>query len=131
MHRHLFNHISQDVAQRNAYFRQKPDGLGVMGFHPRHKCVVAIKILGRGSIADDMDDSYAMGESTTLECVKEFTHTIVDVYEAEYLRPPNQSEVYQILQENEARGFLRMLGSINCMHWEWASRPVAYHGAYR
>jgi hypothetical protein len=66
-----------------------------------------------------------------LECVKEFAHTIIDVYEAEYLRPPNQSEVHQILQENEARGFSGMLVSIDCMHWEWASCPVAYHGAYR
>jgi hypothetical protein len=90
-----------------------------------------MKIPGHGSITDDMDDSYAMGESTALECVKEFAHTIIDVYEVEYLRTPNQSEVHQILQEIEARGFPGMLGSIDCMHWEWASCPVAYHGAYR
>jgi hypothetical protein len=86
--------------------------IDVMEFHPRHKCVVAMKILCRGSIADDTDDSYAMGESTALECVKEFAHTIVNVYEAEYLRPPNQSEAHHILQENEARGFSGMLESI-------------------
>jgi hypothetical protein len=50
-----------------------------------------------------------------LECVNEFTRTIVDLYEAEYLRPPNQSEVQHILVENEARVFLGMLDSIDYM----------------
>jgi hypothetical protein len=29
---------------------------------------------------DDMDDEYTMAESTFLECVNEFTRTIVDLY---------------------------------------------------
>jgi hypothetical protein len=57
-------------------------------------------------------------ESIVLECVKEFTHTIVDLYEAEYLRPSNESEVHHILQKNEATRFSEMLKSIDCMHWE-------------
>jgi hypothetical protein len=88
----------------------------VMGFHPFHKCVIATKMLGHASIADDMDDEYAMGESTILDCVNEFTSTIVDLYEANYLQPPNAKEVQCILAENEARGFSGMLRSIDCMH---------------
>jgi hypothetical protein len=42
------------------YFMRKLDALGVMGFHALHKCVMAVKMLGRGSIVDDMDDMYAM-----------------------------------------------------------------------
>jgi hypothetical protein len=43
--------------------------------------------------------------STILGCVKEFTSTIGDLYEVEYLRPPNESKVKHILEENEAEGF--------------------------
>jgi hypothetical protein len=75
MHSPLFQQICVMVAMRNAYFIQKSYALGVKGFHPLHKCVVSVKMLGRGSIANDMDDAYAMGEGTVLECVKEFTHT--------------------------------------------------------
>jgi hypothetical protein len=102
-----------------------------MGFHPMHKCAIAMEMLGRGSIANGMDDAYVMGESTILYCVKEFTSTIMDPYEGEYLQPPNATMVQHILAENEARGFPRMLESIDCMHWEWATCPIVYHGAYR
>jgi hypothetical protein len=78
MHWPLFKRISHEVTVMNPYFIWKPDALSVMGFHPFHKCVVTMKMLDRGSIVDDMDDEYAMGESTILDCVKEFTSTIVD-----------------------------------------------------
>jgi hypothetical protein len=45
-----------------------------MEFHPLHKCVVTLKMLGRDSIADDMDDTYAMRERTIFMCVKECSH---------------------------------------------------------
>jgi uncharacterized membrane protein len=47
----------------------------------------------RCSIAEDMDVVYAIGKNTILECVMEFTSTLVELYEAEYLRPPKKSEV--------------------------------------
>jgi hypothetical protein len=90
-----------------------------------------MKMLGHGSNADDMDDADAMWESTILDCVKEFTSTIVDLYGGEYLLPPNATEVQHILAENEARGFPWMLKSIDYMHWEWAACLVVCHGAYR
>jgi hypothetical protein len=49
------------------------------------------------------------GDNTILECVKEFTSTIIDLYEGEYLRSLNEAEVQQILVENDARGFPGML----------------------
>jgi hypothetical protein len=109
----------------------KVDALGVIELHPLHKCVIAVKMLGRGSIADDMDDLYAVEESIVLECVKEFTHTIVGLYEAENVRPPNACDMHHILQENKARGFPGMLESIDCMYWEWSSCPMVYHGDNR
>jgi hypothetical protein len=101
-----------------------------MGFHGKHKCVVAMRMLAYGTIADSLDHGYAMAESTVLECVKEFASTIISEFEEDYLRPPNQAELNRILAENEARGFPGMIGSIDCMHWEWGSCPVSWQGQY-
>lgn len=130
MKRDLWDKISREVIAANEYFWHKPDGLGKWGFHGGHKCIVAMRMLAYGSIADALDDGYAMAESTVLECVKEFARTIIQLYEKEYLRPPTEAELARILVENEARGFPGMIGSIDCMHWEWSSCPVSWHGQF-
>ena len=105
MHRPLFLRICNEVQANNPYFTQRADACGVEGFTGVHKCVVAMRMLAYGSIADSLDDGYSMGESTVLQCVKEFTRSVIEVFEPEYLRPPNEEETKAILAENEARGF--------------------------
>jgi hypothetical protein len=126
----LFDMIFERLAEKSEYFHQKANGLGRMGIHGKHKCVVAMRMLAYGSIADALDDGYAMAESTVLECVKEFASTVISVFEEDYLRPPNQAEFNRILMENEARGFPGMIGSIDCMHWEWGACPVGWQGQF-
>jgi hypothetical protein len=56
----LFNHICVEVAVKNNYFRRERDALSIMGFDAVHKCAVGVKMLAHDSIADDLDDGYAM-----------------------------------------------------------------------
>ena len=35
-----------------------------------------------------------------------------------------------LLAVNENRGFLGMLGSIDCMHWKWKNCPTKWKGQY-
>jgi len=127
----LWEKLRREVCAAKRYFMFKPDAVGKMGFHGGHKCVVAMRMLAYGTIADALDDGYAMAESTVLECVREFATTIIQLYESEYLRAPTQSELSRILAGNEARGFPGMIGSIDCMHWEWRGCPVSHHGQYQ
>jgi hypothetical protein len=70
-------------------------------------------------------------KSMVLECVKEFARSVQEVFQEEFLRPPpNATEMNRILHENEARGFPSMLGSIDCMHWEWQSCSTGWQGQY-
>ena len=46
------------------------------------------------------------------------------------MRKPNNNDINRVLQIGDARGFPGMLGSIDCMHWEWKNCLVALWGQY-
>ncbi|KAF8397821.1 hypothetical protein HHK36_016746 [Tetracentron sinense] len=47
-----------------------------------------------------------------------------------YLRPPNNDDIARLLAVAENRGFPRMLGSIDYMHWKWKNCPTAWKRMY-
>jgi hypothetical protein len=126
----LFHDIVRKIAAKKKYFQLSRDAAGVLSFSPDHKCAVGIKMLAYGGPADSMDEYLKMGESTVLETLKEFALAVVDVFGDEFLRPPTSAEIERILKRNEERGFPGMIGSIDCMHWEWANCPTALAGMY-
>jgi len=68
------------------------------------------------SIAADCVDEYLkIGASTALECMKNFTLGVIEVFGNEYLRKPTQTDVDCLLQVAEAWDFPGMLGSIDCI----------------
>jgi hypothetical protein len=87
-------------------------------------------MLAYGTPADELDDNLKLAASTTLECLGKFAEGVIEVFGEKYLRSPNQDEIEHILQVNESRGFLGMLGSIDCMHWQWKNCPVAWRGQF-
>jgi hypothetical protein len=106
------------------------DATGKMGLSPLQKCTATILMLAYGSPADIVDEYVRIGESTTIECLERFVRGVNEVFGAEYLRRPNNNDVDRLLQMGEARGFPGMLGSIDCMHWEWKNCPVAWKGQF-
>jgi hypothetical protein len=72
-----------------------------------------------------------MGESQSIECVKRFAVAIVRVFGTSYLRAPNAEDTAKFLVDNKARGFSKMLGSIDCMHWSWKNYPAAWYGQFK
>jgi hypothetical protein len=84
-----------------------------------------------GIPADLIDDHLAMGESTSILCVKRFAVVIVNIFGFTYLRAPNAQDTERLLEFNADRGFSGMLGSIGCMHWSWKNCPAAWHGQFK
>jgi hypothetical protein len=72
-----------------------------------------------------------MTESTAMECLSRFYRAIVLVFGPNYLRTPNKEDTAHILAQNEAQGFLGMLGSIDCMHWKWENCRFAWQDMYK
>ncbi|XP_021773502.1 putative nuclease HARBI1 [Chenopodium quinoa] len=71
-----------------------------------------------------------MGETTARKCLAKFCEGVIKQYEAEYLRSLTDEDLRKILYRNEHRGFPGMIGSIDCMHWEWKKCPNAWKGQY-
>ncbi|CAM8987332.1 unnamed protein product [Rhodiola kirilowii] len=80
--------------------------------------------------ADAVDDYVRIGESTAIECLKKFVTDVIVIFEGEYLRKPNSNDVQRLLEMGEARGFPGMMGSIDCMHWQWKNCPKAWKGMF-
>ena len=57
-----------------------------------------------------------MSESIAIDCLNNFYRAVVAVFGPKYLQTPNAEDTARILATIEAKGFARMLGSIDCMH---------------
>uniref|UniRef100_A0A0D3EDF0 DDE Tnp4 domain-containing protein n=1 Tax=Brassica oleracea var. oleracea TaxID=109376 RepID=A0A0D3EDF0_BRAOL len=63
-------------------------------------------------------------------CVEHFVEEIINVFGDKYLRRPTPADLQRLLYIGGQRGFPGMIGSIDCMHWEWKNCPTAWKGQY-
>jgi hypothetical protein len=102
----MFIDICHVVTERNVYFHRRLNAVGLPSFATIQKVTVVVRMLAYGGPTDRLDEYFRMGDSTILEIVSQFTHKIVAIYGATYLRQP--------ISEDIEGSF--MLGSIDCMH---------------
>ncbi|XP_021756217.1 uncharacterized protein LOC110721390 [Chenopodium quinoa] len=108
MQRPLFIRIMNKFVKGDVYFQQRRDAAGRLGLSPLQKCTAAIRMLAYGMAADAVDEYFG----------------------TEYMRNPTTDELARILHQNELRIFPSMIGSIDCMHWEWKNCPTAWKAQY-
>ena len=130
MPKRLFNRLMEEIPSNNAFFQQRPDCTGKMGASTLLKLIASVKMLADGISADSKDEYCQLGESTILNCMKQFCGTVVQLYEREFLRAPNADDIVRIEKLNAKRGFPGMLGSIDCMHWTWKNCPKSWAGQF-
>ncbi|XP_015938764.1 glutathione S-transferase T2-like [Arachis duranensis] len=128
--RHVFFRIVDALSNVYPYFQQRVDATGRRGLSPLQKCTAVIRMLAYGVGADAVDDYVHIGNCTTIECLGKFVEYVISVFEDEYLRKPKLNDVQRLLQMAEGRGFPGMLGSIDCMHWQWKNCPKAWKCMY-
>ena len=131
MSRELFVHIMNAVEAHDDYFVHKRNGGGVLGLSCFQKITAAMRMLTYGVPADATDEYVRIGESTALESLRRFVAAVVEIFGEEYLRHPNEADVARLLAMGEQKGFPGMLGSIDCMHWEWKNCPMQSQGQYK
>ncbi|XP_070665184.1 uncharacterized protein [Malus domestica] len=52
------------------------------------------------------------------------------VYKDEYLREPNQEDLNRLVRKAEDRGFWGIIGSLDCMHWDWKKCPTGWQEGF-
>ncbi|XP_021823254.1 uncharacterized protein LOC110764561 [Prunus avium] len=95
-------HLFNDICNYDEYFVQKRNCAGVLGLLPEQKFTAAIRMLA-------------------------YVETL---YTRDYLRKPTPRDLQRLLQKAKARGFPGMIGSIDCMHWQWKNCLTAWQGDY-
>ena len=89
MRRPLFLRIVNALGEWSPYFTTRTDALNREGLSPLQKCTAAIRQLAYGTPADSLDEYLKIGETTVVDCLKNFVQGVIDTYAAEYLRSPN------------------------------------------
>ncbi|XP_048602119.1 putative nuclease HARBI1 [Brassica napus] len=130
MKKPLFIRIVDRLSNEVQFFRQKQDVTGRLGLSALQKCTTAIRVLAYGSALDAVDEYLRLGTTTARLCVENFVEAIIDLFGDEYLRRPTPADLQRLLHIGELRGFPGMVGSIDCMHWEWKNCPTAWKGQY-
>uniref|UniRef100_A0A0D3DKS3 DDE Tnp4 domain-containing protein n=1 Tax=Brassica oleracea var. oleracea TaxID=109376 RepID=A0A0D3DKS3_BRAOL len=130
MNKALFLRIVHRLSTEVEYFRPTQDAVGLSGFSPLQKCTASIRQLAYGGGADTVDEYVRLGETTARKCLHHFTAGIIHLFGDEYLRRPTPDDLQRLLHIGEQRGFPGMIGSIDCMHWEWKNCPTAWKGMY-
>jgi hypothetical protein len=112
------------VEAHDDYFVQKRNAAQVLGLSCFQKVTAAFRMLTYGIPADLTDEYIRIAESTALESLRRFVAAVVDIFEDEYLRYPNEADTARLLALSEQNGFPGNLGSLDCMHWLWKNCSV-------
>ncbi|XP_018510902.2 uncharacterized protein LOC103846225 [Brassica rapa] len=130
MNKPLFLRIVERLSSEVPYFQQRRNTHGRYRLSALQKCTAAIRMLAYGQSEDTYDEYLRLGESTSCFCLENFTNGIILLFGDEYLRRPTPEDLQRLLDVGEVRGFPGMIGSIDCMHWEWKNCPTAWKGQY-
>ena len=131
MRRHLFLRIVEALGNHSEFFQLRYDCIGQRGLSLLTKCTAAMRMLAYGIVADCVDEYMKIGATIALECMKNFAIGVIEVFGNEYLRKPTKADVHRSLQVAEVRDFPGMLGTIDCMHWEWKNCPASWKASFQ
>ncbi|KAK1421882.1 hypothetical protein QVD17_24593 [Tagetes erecta] len=130
MRKSLFLRIVAAVTENDIYFQQRRDATGRKGLSSLQKCTGAMRVLAYGTSTDAQDEYLRMSDTVTRDSLIRFVEGVISCFSQEYLRRPNEDDLRRLLHVGDERGFPGMIGSIDCMHWEWKNCPTAWAGQY-
>ncbi|XP_047949257.1 uncharacterized protein LOC125195104 [Salvia hispanica] len=122
------NHVGAHKRLYEDYFAPEPrhDAAGRPGHTPIQKCTAAIRQLAYGAPTDMWDEYLHIGETIASNCLKHFYQCVIEILCDQYLRKPTPQDCQDLMQmQGDVHGFPEMLGSIDCMHWEWKNCPAS------
>jgi hypothetical protein len=116
MRRTLFLSNMHKLSEISSHFCERYDATDRAGLTALQKYTVALRQLAYGIDTDTIDEYLKLEKTTTLECLEYYCSGIIGCFRDEFLRRPTVTNTQCLLAKVEERGFLGMLGSIDCMH---------------
>ncbi|GJY89818.1 ALP1-like protein [Tanacetum coccineum] len=131
MARPLFNQIVNEVTNHDAFFRNNVDCIGREVISALIKYTSAIRQLAYDVNASILHEYMQISERTSRTALDHFCQAVMDIYGPEYLRKPTVTDIEKLYRHHEEKhGFSGMLGSLDCMDWEWFSCPYGFKAQY-
>ena len=127
----LLERIMSDVSEIDDYFNQKRSRNGKMGMHPLLKFTAALRKLSIGCSSDLLEEMLDISRAVVDESLTKFCSAIIELYGPEYLRKPTEEDVRRIAAKYASLGWPGLLGSLDCMHYEWRAAPKGWQGQFR
>ncbi|XP_010669703.1 uncharacterized protein LOC104886874 [Beta vulgaris subsp. vulgaris] len=132
MRRSLFIQVVEAVTtKQHKYFDQLHDATGKLGATPIQKCTAALRMLAYWVAADSIDAYIKIAQSTAKAILDHFVKGVREAFTEEYLRRLTGTDLQRLLYDGERRGFPGMMGSIDCMYWQWKNCPRSWKGLYQ
>ncbi|XP_071714696.1 protein ANTAGONIST OF LIKE HETEROCHROMATIN PROTEIN 1-like [Rutidosis leptorrhynchoides] len=117
--------------RESAADRERPDAAGRQSLTILQKCTAAIRQMAYGTTPDMFDEYIKIGEKTAALCLDYFCKCVFHLFAREYLRKPTADDIARLYNFHAQKyGLPGMLGSIDCMHWEWKNCHVAWQRQY-
>ena len=101
MSRYLFVRIMNVVESYDDYFAQKRSAANALGLCCFQKVTAAFCMLTYGVPTDATDEYVRIGESIAIESIRRFVAAVVDLFEEESLRYPNEADTTRLLALGE------------------------------
>jgi hypothetical protein len=88
------------------------------------KCLIGLRILGRGHSADDNWDGCGVAESTCNAIFHEFIRGMVTHFFEDTVKPHTGDRLAEVVATYARLGYPGAVGSIDCTHILWGKCPV-------
>jgi len=117
----LFNDLVSEVVAHNVFDMKYNSRIPV-----EIKCLIALRILGRGSCCDDMEEMSGVAESTCNYIFHQFIEGVATKLFSKYVYPPEMGTPHfdNVTNTYAKMGFPGCVGSVDCTHIYWDKCPV-------
>jgi hypothetical protein len=119
MWRTHFLSIISKLSETSPYFTGRHDATDCIDLISLQKCTVVVSQLAYAVTTDTIDEYLKLGKTTALECLEYYYVGIIECFGAEFLYHSTVTDTHCLLAKAEERKFPGMLGSIDCMYWQW------------
>ena len=117
-----FKEILLPLVKGHNVFESKRNGYVPIEF----KLLVSLRMLGRGSIADDMSEMSGVGVSTCYSIFNKFIKNFSAKMYDHYVQMPSGDRLRSIMRAYERMGMPGCIGSMDCTHIWWDNCPERY-----